>query len=241
MQANNIKNKCNLKTDLEKALFNEELCDFTFIINDERIPVSKFILSARSPVFSRMFTSEFKEKYQNQQRLESTFTKEAFKELIRYIYGGEVVELNKHVFELLHASDYYQIESLKSICEEELHKNLSESNASHIFQCAHLYRCSEALKTAAFAKIKRIFAAKNYTIPQSFIVDPVKVKRIFEIKNSLEYELRPQEVAENKDVLFDPFNNFPTGMNLNFNLFVSDILCMIKFKIRPKIYLAKDM
>jgi len=156
-----------------------------------------------------MYTSELKEKYQNEQRLESTFTKKAFKELIRYIYVGEVRKLNKHAFEL-HASDYYQIESLKSIREEELHKSLSDNNASHIFQYAHLYQCSDSLKTAAFAKVKRIFAAKNYTIPQSFIDDPSKVEKFFELKNSLEYELRPQEVTENKD---DSFHNTSAGMN----------------------------
>lgn len=223
MLAKNTKSTCDLKTDLEKALFNEDLCDFTFIINDERIPVSKFILSARSPVFNRMFTSEFQEKYHNTQNLESTFTKEAFKELIRYIYVSEVRELSKHVFELLQASDYYQIESLKKICEEELHRNLSESNASHIFQCVHLYRCSNSLKTASFEKIKRIFAAKSYTIPQSFIDDPLKVERIFEIKNSLEYELRPQVVPvvpENKNIIFNPYDTVPTGMCRFFCIFL---------------------
>jgi len=193
-----IKNKCDLKTDLEKVLFDEDLSDFTFIIDNEKIHVNKFILSARSPVFSRMFSSEFKEKHQNQQRLQTTFSKEAFKELIRYIYIGDVRELSKHALELLHASDYYQIESLKSICEEELLKILVENNANNIFQCAHLYRCSEALKKTAFDLIKKIFSAKNYKIPESLLDNPSKVSKLFEMKYSLENELN---VLENKKAL----------------------------------------
>ncbi|KAL7027068.1 hypothetical protein ACKWTF_005288 [Chironomus riparius] len=196
-----IVNKCNLKADLEKALFSEDLSDFEFIIENEKIHVSKFILSARSPVFNRLFNSEFKEKQQNQQVLKTTFSKSAFKELIRYIYIGEVRDLSKHAFELLQASDYYQVESLKIICEEELLKILVESNANKIFQCAHLFRCSEALKQAAFNLIKKIFGAKNYNIPAALLNNPSKVSKLFDIKYSLENELSQPSTPENEKVL----------------------------------------
>lgn len=191
-----IKNKSNLKMDLEKALFNEELSDFTFIIQNEKIHVSKFILSARSPVFNRFFNSEFKEKHQNQQVLKTTLSNHAFKELIRYIYTGDVHDLSKHAFQLLQASDYYQIESLKLICEEELLKILTENNANKIFQCAHLYRCSDPLKKAAFDLIKKIFKAKNYNIPEVLLNNPLKISKLFEIKDLLENELTQQVIPE---------------------------------------------
>jgi len=102
-----------------------------------------------------MFSSEFKEKTVDRFNLQTTIPKNVFKEMIRYIYTDEVRELNKHVFDLLHASDYYQIECLKNICELRLRGLLKPSNANLIFQSAHLYQCSNALKEAAFFTIKQ--------------------------------------------------------------------------------------
>jgi len=110
--------------------------------------------TARSPVFERMFNSDFKETNEDQQILGINMSTEAFKELIRYIYINEVCDLDKHVFELLHAADFYQIESLKRTCEKEMLKILSINNANDIFQAAHLYRCSEELKKASFSVIQ---------------------------------------------------------------------------------------
>jgi len=76
-----------------------------------------------------------------------------------------------------------------------------ENNANNIFQAAHLYRCSEALKKAAFNLIKKIFSAKNYKIPESLLDNPSKVSKLFEMKNSLEDELSQQTVPENNKVL----------------------------------------
>ena len=101
-----------------------------------------------------MFYSEFKEKTENQQILCIKMSTEAFKELIRYIYINEVNDLTKHALELLNAADYYQIDSLKAICEKELIATLNLTNANEIFQTAHLYRCSDELKASAFNIIK---------------------------------------------------------------------------------------
>jgi hypothetical protein len=145
-------------------------------VNDEKVPVSKFILSglyfldlpscslinfnmsrftARSPVFARMFNSDFKESNEKEQVLGLEIKTDAFKELIRYIYINEVSDLDKHAFELLHAADFYQIDSLKSICEKELRSILSTTNANDIFQAAHLYSCSDELKETSFGFIKK--------------------------------------------------------------------------------------
>ena len=103
-----------------------------------------------------MFYSDFKERNLNQQIIKSANLKPAsFKELIRYIYTDEVRDLNEHVFDLLYASDYYQIEGLKAICEESMLKILCANNAQKIFQSAHAYQCSTDLKAAAFRVIKQ--------------------------------------------------------------------------------------
>lgn len=102
-----------------------------------------------------MFHLDFNEKNLKQLIIKPPFQKAAFKELIRYIYTSEVCELSKHVFDLLHASDYYKVEGLKSICEEELNKILCADNAYKIFQSAHSYQCASGLKASSFVIIKK--------------------------------------------------------------------------------------
>ncbi|XP_070494278.1 speckle-type POZ protein B-like [Chironomus tepperi] len=185
----NIEHNCDLKTDMHRLLFQESFSDFHFIVDKEKIPVSKCILAARSPVFERMFYSDFKEKTQNQQIIKAPFLKPAFKELIRYIYTDEVSDLSKYVFDLLYASDYYQILSLKTVCEDEMRKTLCADNAYKIFQSAHRFQCDSGLKTAAFVIIKNIFQKMNLTVPDEFVNNPTKVAKLFEKKESLEKEL----------------------------------------------------
>lgn len=95
------------------------------------------------------------EKKENTYVLQTTIPTEAFKELIRYIYTGDVCDMYKHVFDLLQAADYYQVDGLKTMCEEELLSCLSEENANKIFQAAHLYQCRFGLKEASYAVIKK--------------------------------------------------------------------------------------
>lgn len=87
--------------------------------------------------------------------MKTTIPSAAFKELIRYIYIGEVDDLPRHVFDLLQAADYYQVDGLKTICEDELLSCLTEENANRIFQAAHLYQCRFSLKEDAYALIKK--------------------------------------------------------------------------------------
>ncbi|XP_070494378.1 TD and POZ domain-containing protein 2-like [Chironomus tepperi] len=170
----------DLKTDLEKALFNEDLSDFTFILDNTKIPVSRLLLSARSPVFNRMFNSDFKEKGENSQVLETNMTSESFKELIRYIYIGEVNDISNYVYDLLEAAEYYQIDGLKTICEEELLLSLSLDTAKKIFQVAHLYRCRSDLIDASYSYIQSIFKIKSYEIPDKYKDNPSKINALFE-------------------------------------------------------------
>lgn len=109
----------------------------------------------RSPVFDRMFNSKFKESESNEAELGFDISKEAFKELIRYIYIEQIHEFDTHVFELLHASDFFQITELKKCCEAKLYEIIVEENAYKILQTACLYHGDENLKKHAFSFLKR--------------------------------------------------------------------------------------
>ncbi|CAH8527359.1 unnamed protein product [Schistosoma turkestanicum] len=105
----------------------------------------KAILAARSPVFAAMFGHGMEESRAN--RVEITdMEPDTVAEVLRYIYTGQVVGMNRLAHELLAAADKYQLERLKTMCEEALVESLSVENACDIFGLADMHN-AEQLKT----------------------------------------------------------------------------------------------
>jgi BTB/POZ domain len=129
------------------------LSDFKFIVEGQEFPIHKNILAARSPVFLKMFTGNFQEK-NGKQREVLDASKEAFGELMRFIYTGEVLDFENHVEELLALADRYEVTDLQKICELKLMANLKDENAESIFQLAHQHQCNGELKQAAFSMLQ---------------------------------------------------------------------------------------
>ena len=102
-----------------------------------------------------MFNSNYKESKTNEHELGFGISKEVFKELIRYIYTEQINDFDTHVFELLHASDFFQILELKKECETKLYEMIKEENAYKILQSVCLYHGDEGLKKHAFSFLKR--------------------------------------------------------------------------------------
>jgi speckle-type POZ protein len=98
----------------------------------------------------------FSNDYKNSKEGEITeISKEAFKDFIKFIYTGEVENMEKHARELLIIADKYEVEDLKTRCSVYLLTNLTEDDAIEIFQNAHKFRCDVDLKKASFEYIKR--------------------------------------------------------------------------------------
>lgn len=112
------------------------------------------MITARSPVFQRMLKSGLAEKKENKTTI-SDASKEVFKEFLRFIYTDEVLDIVTHVVDLLDISHKYEVAGLTEKCEAQLLKGLDEGNAHDIFQYAHLYNCSQHLKTTAFGEMKK--------------------------------------------------------------------------------------
>jgi BTB/POZ domain len=119
-------------------LGDKEFSDVTFIAGDEEIPAHKALLVAKSPVFATMFKSKMKEEQTN--RIEITEEADVFEELLRFIYTGNVENLDTNAEDLLAASDKYGIDQLKSLCELELVGQLNASNALQRLVLADLHR-----------------------------------------------------------------------------------------------------
>ena len=122
-------NKEELLEDFVKLFENMELSDVTFNVRDQQFPAHKGILAARSPVFSAMFQHPSKEKMTGVVDVPD-IEPDVFKELLRYIYTGEVPwnRMDEVAAGLLAAADKYLLEKLKNACEEHLTDRISPAN-----------------------------------------------------------------------------------------------------------------
>lgn len=97
--------------NFEKLFNNRDFSDVTLTADENKIYAHKCILACRSSIFDLMFKSGSTE---NQTVLNIDDVKpEVLHELIRFMYTGKVVEIEKIVSELLCAAEKYMVEGLK--------------------------------------------------------------------------------------------------------------------------------
>ncbi|KAG5679515.1 hypothetical protein PVAND_009078 [Polypedilum vanderplanki] len=188
-----LNTKGKILKDFHSLISNQQISDFKFIVEDKEFYVHKVLLAARSPVFMKMFTSDFNESHSKEGRI-NDISKEAFQEFLRFLYTETIEDINLYVLDLLAIADLYEVEDLKAICMAQLLTELTEENAPHVFQYAHRYRCDNELKDAAFKLIKSSFQKNNIEIPNEFIFAPSALQFAIEAKNKI-FETLKVEVA----------------------------------------------
>ena len=105
----------NLNTHVVKMLTNQVLTDVTLKVKDKEFKAHKLILAAASPVFDAMFkegTREHQESCVNILDIDS----DVFDVFLRYLYSGQVDQLDEMVSDLLAAADKYEVQPLKEVC-----------------------------------------------------------------------------------------------------------------------------
>ncbi|XP_033227370.1 TD and POZ domain-containing protein 4-like [Belonocnema kinseyi] len=91
-------------------------------------------MSGNSPVFDRMLSLPMKETLTGIVEIED-LKSEVFEEMLRFIYTNEFdAEGDYHLKEMMVAADKYEIDDLKSKCEDILAERLSVSFTSGITQ-----------------------------------------------------------------------------------------------------------
>ncbi|KAL7298480.1 hypothetical protein TKK_0008264 [Trichogramma kaykai] len=143
------------KRNFDWIFLEKELSDVTLKTADgKEIPAHRVLLANASSVFRAMFKHEKGEnKTQSVDMVDIAY--ETAAELLRYIYTGSVE--NQELFQamdLLAASDKYQLEELKSVCEQMIGSNLSAENAVDILRAAEKHNAKYLLKKATdFLKV----------------------------------------------------------------------------------------
>lgn len=115
--------------DCKKMFENDALSDFQLIMNDEKVlKAHTAFLTARSPVFFTMLTTNTEEKQQGSVHVPDVDSV-VMKEVLRFIYCSEVERLEEIAPKLIFAAEKYQLKELKALCLQELTASLKLGNA----------------------------------------------------------------------------------------------------------------
>ncbi|CRK90613.1 CLUMA_CG004315, isoform A [Clunio marinus] len=189
-----------LLQDIQSLTSSGTLSDFTFIVNGRRLEVHKAILAARSPVFERMFTGDFRESASKVQEIKDV-SPDIFEEFLFFLYTGELRNDDTPFEDLIIIADRYQVTDLLKHCESKMLKNINGENAETIYRITNSIQCHTQLKQISFDMIQNSF--KNYalTMPNSFFAQPDKVFRSIDLKKELLNSLEDSDMDDSESYI----------------------------------------
>lgn len=106
---------------MTKLLMSENFADVTIIIGDDKIPAHKVILAAHSKVLAKMI----EESQANEIVIAKKAPKEAYIELIRFIYNATIKRLKENLEPLLMLAKEFEIEELRMLCLMEIDRAIN--------------------------------------------------------------------------------------------------------------------
>ncbi len=140
---------------------SDKSSDITIIIDGQRLPSHKFVLSAKSRVFKAMLFGNFKESNDKQIELKETPIN-AFKLLLKFCYSEQFLLEDKNDYlmaiEVFKLSHRFQMKSLSNLIQMLLISMFSINNIIDIYDLGVMYE----LKKIQFFAQK--FVAKNSEI-----------------------------------------------------------------------------
>lgn len=129
--------------DLERLFKSGDFSDFKFTIGKRKFPVHKAILHSRSPYFKAIFSQGFEENTTNSVPIKE-IEADLFAELLEYMYTSKIPEFTNEAktIEVLVFADKYQLDSLKTICENELSEKMTTESMFNLLMVADTYNAS---------------------------------------------------------------------------------------------------
>ncbi|GBN92529.1 Speckle-type POZ protein [Araneus ventricosus] len=132
--------------DLKSMYTDGIFSDTTLHTSSQTFPVHRGILSARSPVFSRMFSHDMKEKNSGHVHI-TDLENDTVHRMLLFIYTDFLEDLQfESASKLYVAADKYEILSLKSRCSSFLKDNICPTKACDVLILADLHQ-DEDLKS----------------------------------------------------------------------------------------------
>lgn len=132
-----------LSDNIGTLFMQEDYSDVTLVVENQRFPVHKVVLAARSDYFRALLFGGLKESRNQQTEIELQDTPSSgFHHLLKYIYTGRINldELKEEVLlEVLGLAHKYGFLDLQTAMSEFLKKKLNIANVCLIFDMASMY------------------------------------------------------------------------------------------------------
>ncbi|XP_043276645.1 BTB and MATH domain-containing protein 43-like [Venturia canescens] len=149
---NSVEPSTHILANFKALLNSKSLSDTTLVLGDKKYSAHKTILAAQSKVFERMFETGMKEQKKKDVKVIDTDA-EVFVKFLSYLYTGELTDLEKMVEKMIVLADYYEVDHLKTTCENLMLANLCEKNSvQYVILASEL--CCSALKNKALEMIR---------------------------------------------------------------------------------------
>ncbi|KAI8514835.1 Broad-Complex, Tramtrack and Bric a brac [Branchiostoma belcheri] len=128
--------------DLQKE---GELQDVVLEVEGRRFPCHRLVLSAASPYFRAMFTSDMAESRQKTVVLQG-LDGDTFGEILSYIYSGTLHVSLDRVQHLYQAADLLQLDYVRDTCSSYMARNVEHSTCVDLYKFADVFSVSSVLK-----------------------------------------------------------------------------------------------
>ncbi|XP_057320585.1 TD and POZ domain-containing protein 2-like [Microplitis mediator] len=179
----------NFYDELQHFYKSTNFSDITLIVGDTEIPAHRVILSANSPVFATMLLSDMKQSRQNFISIDK-IDMEVTLEMLNFFYKGVTKASfdTDFALKMLEASDMYQANKLKNICEMTLLRNMTVENILTIVDIADDYNALELRRNAIrfiVSNSEKVFGLKKFE--ELFYRKP---RLMFELMCTIDIKLR---------------------------------------------------
>ncbi|RLN61287.1 hypothetical protein BBJ28_00011108 [Nothophytophthora sp. Chile5] len=134
-----------LLLEREPALASDEIMDDGDV---EEVAAHRVVLATASPFFHALFTSGMKESRELSPRVPLPGVPlDAFRELLRYMYTGELCITGDTILSVLHAANRLELREVVEICCKQLMLQLCVAN------CVDIYMCCEQLQVRSACRL----------------------------------------------------------------------------------------
>ncbi|GIX98059.1 TD and POZ domain-containing protein 2 [Caerostris darwini] len=145
----------NLSRDLKTLYQNALNSDVTLFVKSDPLRAHKAILSARSPVFNKIFHHDMQESERNTVDI-ADVPMDTLRKLVEYLYTGVVEDVSigfQDLCDLYYAADKYEVTDLRNKCGNTLLSSVAADTAMQILQLADSHS-DQDLKSGALEFIR---------------------------------------------------------------------------------------
>lgn len=138
---------CDLLRELNKLREASILTDVIICTDDCDFPCHRNVMASSSPYFKAMFCNNFRESVQGRVTLMG-IDADTFRQIITYVYTGDILISVDNVFHLIQASSLLQYDKLLGICSKFLQDQMTPQNCLSMICLSEFFSC-KSLKEKA--------------------------------------------------------------------------------------------